>query len=65
MFLIMALIQSPTKNLSLGCDIRETEIASIGKSATLPHPISQKAPKVSRCVILALIMSPLHLFFNI
>ena len=38
--------------------MREIDIQSIDKSDTMPAPISTKAPKLSRCVTVASIMSP-------
>ena len=48
----------PTLNLSEGCDILETEIASIGISEGIPQPTSTKQPNCSRWVTLAGIISP-------
>ena len=48
----------PVKNLSRGWDMRETEMQSIDKRDIIPHPISTKAPKLSRCVTFAAITSP-------
>ena len=44
----IAFMSIPTENLSLGCSIREMEIVSIGKSETIPQPISTNAPNGSR-----------------
>ena len=57
--LITAFISIPTENLSLGCSILEIEIVSIGKSETIPQPISTNAPNGSKCVTLAFMTSPI------
>ena len=48
----------PTVNLSAGCSILETEIVSMGISATIPQPMSANAPKFSRWVMRAGTISP-------
>ena len=52
----------PGTNRSEGCEIRLTEIPAMGSSAGSPHPMSQKAPKVSSRVIRAGTMSPHRMF---
>ncbi len=53
-----ALMSMPTANLSRGWSMRETEIESMGSRATTPQPMSANAPKFSRCVMRASIISP-------
>ena len=43
----------PGRNRSLGWEMRETEMYSMGSMATTPQPMSRKAPKDSRWVTTA------------
>ena len=45
---IMVFMCCPTVNRSAGWLIRETEMQSMDKRDTIPHPISTKAPKCSK-----------------
>ncbi len=56
--LTTARMSIPTEKRSRGWSMRETEIASIGSRATMPQPMSAKAPKLSRWVTRASITSP-------
>ena len=42
-----ARIFCPSRNRSLGWEMRETEMCSMGSMATIPQPMSRKAPKGS------------------
>ena len=53
-----AVISSPHRHRSPGWDILDTDIESIGSRAMHPQPISQNAPKLSRCVTRAFTISP-------